>query len=76
MKGDRPSEQKTNEVPRSFTHLSVVHHVEHDGGDDATDGVGQHEDHHPLPAPQRDFGFTGWGDEEGEGPKGGNGEDL
>lgn len=44
-----------------FTHLSVVHHVEHNGGDDAADGVGQHEDHHPLPAPQWDFGFTGWG---------------
>lgn len=39
--------------------LSVVHDVEHNGGDDAADGVGQHEDHHSLPTPQWDFGFTG-----------------
>lgn len=62
-------------MPGSFTHLSVVHYVEHDGGDDAADGVGQHEDHHPLPAPQWDFGFTGWRDEEQEGPNKGNGKD-
>ncbi len=39
--------------------LSVVDDVEQHRGDDAADGVGQHEDHHPLPAPQRDFSFTG-----------------
>lgn len=38
--------------------LTAVDDVEQNGGDDAADGVGQHEDHHPLPAPQRDFSFT------------------
>lgn len=39
--------------------LSVVDNVEQHRGDDAADGVGQHEDHHPLPTPQRNFSFTG-----------------
>jgi len=38
--------------------LSAVHNVEQHRGDDAADGVGQHEDHHPLPTPQRNLRFT------------------
>lgn len=38
--------------------LSVVDNVEQHWGDDAADGVGQHEDHHPLPTPQWYLCFT------------------
>lgn len=43
---------------RGLSDLSVVDNVEHHRGDDAADGVGQHEDHHPLPTPQRNLSFT------------------
>lgn len=38
----------------------MVDNVEQRRRDDASDGVGQHEDHHPLPPPQRNLAVTEW----------------
>lgn len=39
-------------------YLSVINDVEYCRGDYAADGIGQHEDHHILPSPQRDLNIT------------------